>query len=278
MRLIRHSTFETNSSSCHSISISNTVDLYETIVPNDNGQIIFNGGEFGWGYQEYNDAKTKANYVAVSLKLYEADGLETFEKIIKEHTGADEIIYNFSEDGSTNWSYIDHQSTQQLFDYSDYDSLKNFIFNPESVLFIDNDNRDSFNLAEENVYTVELSNEPYTFGVDLKYVERERLRIGQSAEFVWVDEEVYSDQISKLEFLAGLIKVSRNKEYTKVFEDVLKEIYNVKYVGYDFMIDYGSHLPDLHYIKHPFFNYTNPDMIKNFIFNPKSTLSIKENF
>lgn len=278
MRLIRHSTFETNSSSCHSISISNTVDLYETIVPNDNGQIIFSGGEFGWGYQEYNDAKTKANYVAVSLQLYNDHGLETFEKLIKEHTGADQIIYNFSEDDyNQNWSYIDHQSTKALFDYSDYDSLKNFIFNPESVLFIDNDNRDSFNLAEENVYTVELSNEPYTFEVDTQYVKRETLRIGQSAAFVWVDEEVYSDQISKLEFLAGLIKASRNKEYTKVFEDVLKEIYNVKYVGYDFMIDYG-HLPELHYIKQPFFDYTNPDMIKNFIFNPKSTLLIKENF
>jgi hypothetical protein len=45
---IRHGVFETNSSSCHSISISeDSGGLLDVIYPNNDGIIELEGGEFG---------------------------------------------------------------------------------------------------------------------------------------------------------------------------------------------------------------------------------------
>jgi hypothetical protein len=76
-KLIRHGVFETNSSSSHSISISHDVRKYQTLFPDEDGAYIFDGGEFGWGYDSYTDADTKANYVAtMSKELGEGRGDE----------------------------------------------------------------------------------------------------------------------------------------------------------------------------------------------------------
>lgn len=144
MKLKRHSTFETNSSSCHSISIDDNVELYDTIVPNENGLIVLEGGQFGWEIEQYTDALTKANYVAVSLKCHLVNEylIEMFENVMLNHTGAEGIVYEFENERGRYESYIDHQSieTGPLFDYSDPDQMKNFIFNPKSILYTDNDN------------------------------------------------------------------------------------------------------------------------------------------
>ena len=146
MKTIRQSVFETNSSSSHSLSIChNTTGMYDTIPPDENGVISLTGGEFGWGYEKYNDPYDKACYIAVGLmasEMMNAPEYDRFISLMKEHTGAKEIIFNFS----TNWkddnnSYIDHQSSyafREAFD-SDQD-LKDFLFNRGSQLIIDNDN------------------------------------------------------------------------------------------------------------------------------------------
>jgi len=170
-KLIRTGVFETNSSSCHSLSISDDIKLFDTIYPNEEGNILLNGGEFGWEEGIYIDAITKANYVAVMILLLESaketfnerENKESFndytlppfadknyeicknnfEEVIKEQTGAN-LIYNCSLDfNNENWSYIDHQSFECKEDAEwllSKEQIRNFIFNPNSILITDNDN------------------------------------------------------------------------------------------------------------------------------------------
>ena len=52
----RHSVFETNSSSTHSISIaysSSVGDLMSILPVNDEGNVVLNGGEFGWADETF---------------------------------------------------------------------------------------------------------------------------------------------------------------------------------------------------------------------------------
>lgn len=145
MKIVRHGVFETNSSSSHSISVSDDVEKYETLYPNEDGVLVFEGGEYGWGYETYNDAESKANYVAtMSQELgegrnEEGDEADTplrdlLESVITEHTGITEFEYCLKD------AYIDHQSVScKMLSWTPAE-MKNFIFNPRSELDIDNDN------------------------------------------------------------------------------------------------------------------------------------------
>jgi hypothetical protein len=71
---IRHGVFETNSSSSHSLSLSEKFDKNDTtlidldfdIDPTDT-YIQVKYGEFGWEEEEFNDSKTKLSYVVTFL-------------------------------------------------------------------------------------------------------------------------------------------------------------------------------------------------------------------
>ena len=149
-RQVRYGVFETNSSSCHSISIR---DLEPTLL------IEF--GEFGWGYEEYNDMLTKLKYIltmAAETNIYwktKEEFLETedFIKIndlIKTETPyRGGIEFNDSQFPGEQYNringYIDHQSYEGYKNIQDFlddygVTLYDFIFNPEVVLIIDNDN------------------------------------------------------------------------------------------------------------------------------------------
>jgi hypothetical protein len=143
MKNIRHSVFETNSSSTHSISIAEDSEgLYETIIPDDDGVITLVGGEFGWEWEVYNDAWTKANYAAID-SCTSKEKTDMLIKVIKEHTGAKEVIIN--ADNSYDGSYIDHQSIGTTnFAFQDEKTLKTFIFSAQSYLFTGNDNDDAY--------------------------------------------------------------------------------------------------------------------------------------
>src|ERR1035437_5327565 len=121
MKIIRHSVFETNSSSSHSISIADKCEVYQTIYPNGDGEIILEGGDFGWENDFYSDSWTKANYCA-------QDGIddEMLERVIKNHTGAKKVIINLGD-----YCSIDHQSigTSEAAFESD-ETLKRFLFSP----------------------------------------------------------------------------------------------------------------------------------------------------
>jgi hypothetical protein len=135
--LIRNNVFETNSSSCHSISISKNECKYDTIIPDSDGVITFDGGEFGWEIVKYRGVLDKCDYVATMIKELEDDRLkDIFEQTVKEHTGASEIQYNFGE-----YAYIDHQSVySETLTSLDMNEMKELLFNPSSYVQTDNDN------------------------------------------------------------------------------------------------------------------------------------------
>ena len=96
---IRHNTFETNSSSSHSLCIGVSNELspsYLTIDYVDNC-VHVEFGEFGWGYDETNDQYDKLSYLVTMLvetegndcksmdDLRNAEGFKLIEDVIKEY-------------------------------------------------------------------------------------------------------------------------------------------------------------------------------------------------
>jgi len=142
---IRHGVFETNSSSCHSISISeDSGGLLDVIYPNNDGIIELEGGEFGWQEEEFDDALTKANYCYID-NFNNPDRLDRLVKVISDQTGVKKeniVLCATLEYSSTkNWSYVDHQSAGTSSEAFESDEkLRQFIFNPRSILKTDNDN------------------------------------------------------------------------------------------------------------------------------------------
>jgi hypothetical protein len=142
-RVTRKGMFETNSSSTHSIVLSYENKFTPDKLPITNGEIHIYPGEFGWGPDEFTDAATKASYALTHVKDIEcADSLEMLRKVIEEETGLTAFFYPLGREEYYQWGYIDHQSRgvgSEAFESER--ALRNFIFNPESILVIDNDNR-----------------------------------------------------------------------------------------------------------------------------------------
>lgn len=140
---IRSKVFETNSSSTHSLCIPENInmELMDNIIPDDNGMITLNGGQFGHNYDEHFDSLTKLNYLAIyCIEWYPEDVelLTTLKKVVKEQTGCKDIIFNLEEEDS----YIDHQSVENKeyhFIFENDELLRDFIFNKESSLITDSD-------------------------------------------------------------------------------------------------------------------------------------------
>lgn len=165
MKNIRHNIFETNSSSTHSISIAEDSDgILDTIIPDEDGNIVLNGGEFGWSWDAINDSLTKLNYCAIDQVGAINNKLDLLKQVVCDHTGAKDVIINFSTDYQyPKYSYIDHQSVgTSLSAFDSAESLKQFIFNPKSYLFTGNDNSE----PPPNFFDA---------GKDVKYTHRFRL-------------------------------------------------------------------------------------------------------
>jgi|GEM_PF-1718876 len=134
MKNIRNNVFETNSSSSHSISISEAEGILDTIECDHNGVITIVGGGFGREWEAYNDPITKASY-CVSDCQNDPAKLDMLREVIKNHTGASEVIFIIDED-----SYIDHESVgNSHVGFKDDKALTNLIFNPESYIFTGSD-------------------------------------------------------------------------------------------------------------------------------------------
>jgi hypothetical protein len=134
-KLIRHNVHETNSSSSHVISIADATKEFvlDTIYPNDDGEVVIYGSEFGWEWERYNDATTKASYAAQQFANDEYK-LDILKSVIQEHTQAETVTFVGLEDG-----YVDHQSMSMMRDFTE-EKLKDFVFNKNSWLFLGNDN------------------------------------------------------------------------------------------------------------------------------------------
>ena len=135
--IIRKDTFETNSSSVHSLVISSEGREPSNLPVNDDGYIEVEFGQFGKDYHIYTEQKDKLSYLITctyylshSFNPYDIYDSWTFKHIndvICKYTGAKgiKIIGNTEP-------YLDHQSQP----YSDIeiinfyeDEIINFVFN-----------------------------------------------------------------------------------------------------------------------------------------------------
>lgn len=149
MKLIRHSTFETNSSSCHTISVAEGVQTYDGVYVNDlTNTVVIQPMEFGWNQDTFNDVDSKLSYAWIYINDWAGNRkdqfMEMFRKVVLEHSGAQEICAVKSNyDKYSPYGHIDHKSVEdgQLdFIFESEETLKNFLFSPESYIETDNDN------------------------------------------------------------------------------------------------------------------------------------------
>jgi len=160
MEKVRKSTFETNSSSSHSIVVKDLSpgDYLEIggLIPNDEGVVVLETDDYGWQVERIRSSYIKACYLATYCKLSDMELFDRLEEVIKDVTGAKEVIIQNLEEleeykvDEEVFSYhysccsIDHQSYNVPYNLliQGYDAIKNFIFNPESILYLGNDNDD----------------------------------------------------------------------------------------------------------------------------------------
>ena len=149
MRVIRRAMFETNSSSTHSITIDRKwpPSKMGKIHVEPDGVCYVYPGEFGWGVEEFRDAAAKASYcyTFATTVAAEEEGkalLDRLAKLIREQTGCSEVKFCvLRREGEENRGYIDHQSKDVAREaFENDETLRDFIFNPDSILRIDNDN------------------------------------------------------------------------------------------------------------------------------------------
>jgi hypothetical protein len=160
---VRIGCFETNSSSTHAVSDPNGKFLLDTIEPERDGIIRLTGGEFGWGWEKFNDALTKANY----LSLFFTDTSELKDVIYKQ-TGC-EVEINAS-------GWIDHVDDHRK--NIKIDDIRDFVFNKKRWLFLGNDNVP----APNKFY--DLPGTKYRYQMSFQY---------EKEEYVW-DFKKYPDQ------------------------------------------------------------------------------------
>lgn len=171
MKTIRKNTFETNSSSTHSLTLSNTsldseVCSWEKrtnrgkIVLTKDDEYIILPKKFGWEFEKYNDTDTKISYLAIIARDLKNEQLkEWLNEIICEEGNAKKVIWGIEyKDSDDEWrnSYIDHVGeAKKLQDIiSSKENVKNFILNINSWLFLGNDNEychPNFYMTEEEI-------------------------------------------------------------------------------------------------------------------------------
>lgn len=177
---IRKNFPETNSSSSHSVSISLSGKYYKpeewNIEIQDDGTIFIPNStdDFGWEFRKYNDVLTKIQYVSSIFYVKEnPKKLKILKDVIKSFTGAKRVIFEFEKEFEEEYrdylkkneklnlkdiinfgSEIDHGSNSifpQILESKN--TIKDFIFNPSSWLFLGNDNSstpDKFFLTPES--------------------------------------------------------------------------------------------------------------------------------
>ena len=137
MRNIRMCVFETNSSSVHSLVISNKDREQSKLKLNKEGKIEIDFGSFGKEHREYTSQYDKLSYLITCLyyiagydieNIYNQWEFDNIEKVVCSYTGATgiEILGKVEP-------FIDHQSipdnTIDIINTYDSDMVINFIFN-----------------------------------------------------------------------------------------------------------------------------------------------------
>lgn len=106
--------------------------VMDIIYPDQDGKIFVFGCEFGWGWEKFNDSMTKLAYV---FQDQDSNYHDMIVDVVKEQTGALEVIFDEAS------GYIDHEGCGTASEAcTNKESLRQFIFNKNSWLFIGNDN------------------------------------------------------------------------------------------------------------------------------------------
>lgn len=160
MITMRRNVFETNSSSSHSLVVSNKDRGYSYDLPVDEeGILTIPFGEFGWGPEILKTPIEKLSYFITDHAPYiEDDDKMDWDKLIKLVLQKSEDIRDAIEIVKSNcpqvkevkfekcdeyWplGYVDHQSCGTS---NDAASIEDLIFNNSVLILIDNDNSCSF--------------------------------------------------------------------------------------------------------------------------------------
>lgn len=160
MKQIRHSVFETNSSSTHSITIAHGKIANNNIPVDRDGFIHTELGEFGWEVWDYKDQAGRLSYLVTMLAVKSdvetywykdrsaqdivEEVMETreFEKLSDEigrHARCKGVVIDPSE------GYIDHQSHEDYRSFQDFldecgTNVVEFVFGRGNIVHTDNDN------------------------------------------------------------------------------------------------------------------------------------------
>ena len=164
-KVIRNSVFETNSSSCHSVSVQGKSESnYYIIVNGDTVEVKLD--EYGWSGYPCDDFYSKLAY-ALSMVLHTEypdfnhwdedfwvdqniletlDGYKLLLKSVNEHSGFKcKKIAIIRIDSDFPYGYIDHQSCEGYNSLQDFlddwnVDVDRFLFDDNVVVHIDNDN------------------------------------------------------------------------------------------------------------------------------------------
>ena len=205
---IRTGVFESNSSSSHVITLSKDtknffMDL--SMVPDPDGEINIEGGEFGWEVEKYDDAWTKANYAAEYAKN-NVSYLDMLRDVIQEQTQAKTVNINPS-------GHIDHQSDSVAsVAFANKESLRNFIFNKNSVLFTSNDNGGG-EIEGKN------TDHPNCFDVDTHlYASSIELEGTDKKVFFYEIKPSKEQRMDAIRYLVDRHKINRGKNWNDQYE------------------------------------------------------------
>lgn len=143
MKTIRQSVFETNSSSCHSFSITNERKFDPKRYPRIR---VSGSGEYGWSGPDVETPDDHLDYALVAGKYIFNEGLSEKLPAIQEYFEEHGVIVDFDFEGEPS-GYIDHQSAPSEDEDSrrignmldDPEELFNFVFSG-SVISMGNDN------------------------------------------------------------------------------------------------------------------------------------------
>jgi hypothetical protein len=148
VKKVRHSVFETNSSSSHSLTLVksdlSTIGLSKDVLRK--GVVDVGVSEYGWEWFRYYTPTNKLSYLLTQITDGDLDGRDTatliedfpmihrMARVLKEHTGCELHIFNSS-------GYVDHDSVGVgMAVLSSDESLREFLFSESSYVETSNDN------------------------------------------------------------------------------------------------------------------------------------------
>ena len=154
---IRKNTFETNSSSVHTICISNEDYINSNSVSVSIEFYRKHGlpcklGQFGWESSVIDYADNKLSYLYTAIKELNGWYISEYGKPLYDFNYIENTLNELGVDlyypeNDYDYYYVDHAyDTKEFLDYiyEDKSHLINFIFNNNSIIFTGNDNSDYY--------------------------------------------------------------------------------------------------------------------------------------